>query len=137
MFVVHVWVWEGVHEVVLPRDHDDRRVVVAVQVKLCSGRRYYKGQSISGIMMAVHKVGCNNATGRSAHGLALLSLLRARFGILVCPANTYNSPNIISVDVESNCLGFNFLLDGEREAELAMADKIYKWRRAPRPGQNF
>ena len=60
------------------------------EVKVRSdGNKYDEERSIFDIMMAcLQPRGCNNATGRSAHGLALLSLLRARFEGLVCPANT-------------------------------------------------
>lgn len=75
--LVQVWVWEGVHEVVLPCDHDERIIVPAAQVNLYSGRRYHKRPSISGIMTADDNIECNNATGRSAHRLGLAVALES------------------------------------------------------------
>ena len=88
--IFKIWVWEGVHEVVDPFDHDESKRRQRLSDEVCRGSgRVIKNEVYLISCWGSLRLGeCNNATGRSAHRLALLSLLRARSEVFVCPANT-------------------------------------------------
>jgi hypothetical protein len=90
MDVFKVWVWEGVYEVVVPFDHDEGKRRQRLSDEACRGSgRVIKDEVY--LISCWADYGLVNVTmprGAQLIGWALLSLLRARSEVFVCPANT-------------------------------------------------